>query len=69
MIFQSLSQDFPYWRIVVPHSSQELQLIHNLITHPIFSITKESNGQNNFSSDFPPTPSKNTPPSKISSSR
>ena len=39
---------------------------HNLITHPIFSITKESNFQNNSSSNFSPTPSENTPPSKIS---
>ena len=41
---------------------------HNLITHPTFSITKESNCQNNSSSDFPPTPSENTSPSKISNS-
>ena len=41
---------------------------HNLITHLIFSITKESNCQHNSSSNFPPTPSKNTPPSKISNS-
>ena len=38
----------PTWRI--PH--------HNLITHPVFSITKESNCQDNSSSNFPPTPSK-----------
>ena len=31
----------------------------NLITHPIFSITKESSCQNNSSSNFPPIPSKN----------
>ena len=38
----------------------------NLITHPVLSITKESDCQNNSSSNFPLTPSKNTPPSKIS---
>ena len=41
---------------------------HNLITHPVFSRTKESNCQNNSSSNFPPTPSKITPPSKTSNS-
>ena len=41
---------------------------HNLITYPVFSITKESNCQNNSLSNFPPTASKNTPPSKISNS-
>ena len=74
MIFQCTWQDFPYKRIVVPHSSQKLfsppvESPHrNLITHPIFSITKESNCQNNSSSNFPPTASKNTPPSKMSNS-
>ena len=49
MIFQCACQDFPYWRIVVPHSIQKNQLFslpgesphHNFITHPVFSITKE----------------------------
>ena len=75
MIFQYACQDFPYWRIVVPHS-QKIPLFsppvesphHNLITYPVFSITKESNCQNNSLSNFPPTASKNTPPSKISNS-
>ena len=74
MIFQCACQDFPYWRIVVPHSSQKIQLFsppveslyHSLITYPVFSITKESNCQNNSLSNFPSTASKNTPPSKIS---
>ena len=35
---------------------------HNLITYPVFSITKESNCQNNFLSNFPPTASKKTLP-------
>ena len=26
MIFQCACQDFPYWRIVVPHSIQKIQL-------------------------------------------
>ena len=73
MIFQCACQDFPHWRIVVPHSIQKIQFFsqpgesphHNLITHPIFSITKESNCQNNSSSNFPPTPSKNTPQAKF----
>ena len=38
---------------------------HNLITHPVVSITKESNYQANSSFIFPPTLSKNTPPRKI----
>ena len=41
---------------------------HNLITHPVFSITKESNCQNNSRSSFPPNSSKNASPSKISNS-
>ena len=45
----------PTWRI--PH--------HNLITHPVFSITKESNCQDNSSSNFPPTPSKTLPQEKF----
>ena len=72
MIFQCVCQDFPYWMIVVPHSSQKVQLFsppvespyHNLITYPVFSITKKSNGQNNSLSDFPPTARKNTPQAK-----
>ena len=47
-------------------SSQKIHLFsppvesphHNLISHPVFSITKESNCQDNSSSNFPPTPSK-----------
>ena len=74
MIFQCVCQDFPYWSIAVPRSSQKTQLFlqpaesphHNLITYPVFSITKESNCQNNSLSNFPSTASKNTPPSKIS---
>ena len=52
-----------------PHSSQKTQLFsppvesphQNLINYPVFSITKESNCQNNSLSNFPPTASKNTP--------
>ena len=73
MIFQCACQDFPNWRNVVPHSSQKIQLFsppvesphHNLITHPVFSVTKESNCQNNSSSNFPLTPSKNNPQAKF----
>ena len=76
MIFQCACQNFPYWRIVVPYRSQKIQLFsspiepphHDLITYPVFNITKESNCQNNFLSNFSPTASKNTPPSKISNS-
>ena len=74
MIFPCACQDFPYWTIVVPHSSQKIQLFlppvesshHNLNTYPVFSITKESNCQNNSLSNFPPTVSKSTPPNKFS---
>ena len=77
MISQCACQDFPYWRIVVPHSSPKIQLFspaveypqHNLITYPAFSIKKESNCQDNSLSNFPPTASKNTPPCKISNSQ
>ena len=70
MIFQCACQDFPHWRIVVPRSSQKVQLFsppvespyHNLITYPTFSITKKSNCQNNSLSNFPPTASKKTLP-------
>ena len=76
MIFQCACQDFSYWRIVVPHSSQKIQLFSppvesphcNLDTYLDFSITKESKRQNNFLSNFPPIASKNTPPSKIPNS-
>ena len=62
MIFQCACQDFPYWSIAVPRSSQKTQLFlqpvesphHNLITYPVFSITKESNRQKNSLSNFPP---------------
>ena len=56
MIFQWACQDFPYWRIVVPHSIKKNKLFslpgesphRNLIIHPVFSITKESNCQTIF---------------------
>ena len=59
--------------MISKNSSQKIQLFsppvefphHNLITHPVFSITKESNCQDNSSSNFPPTPSKNTPQEKF----
>ena len=52
--------------MISKNSSQKIQLFsppvefphHNLITHPVFSITKESNCQDNSSSNFPHTPSK-----------
>ena len=73
MIFQCACQDFPYWRISVPHRSQKVQLFsppvesphHNLIKYSVFGITKESNCQNNSSSNFRSTPSKNTPQAKF----
>ena len=76
MIFLCACQHFPYWKIVIPHSSQNIQLFvrpvesphHNLIAYSVFSITKESNCQNNSLSNFPRTASKKTPPSKISNS-
>ena len=76
MIFQCACQDFSYWRIVDPHSSQKIQLFspslefphHNLITYPIYSITKKSNCQNNSLPNVPPTASDKTSPSKISNS-
>ena len=60
--------------MISKNSSQKIQLFsppvefphHNLITHPVFSITKESNCQDNSSFNFPSTPSKNAPPRKIS---
>ena len=71
--FQCTCQDFPYWRISVPYRSQKVQLFsppvesphHNLINHSVFGKTKESNFQNNSSSNFRPTPSKNTPQAKF----
>ena len=59
--------------MISKNSSQKIQLFsppvefphHNLITHPVFSITKESNCQDNSSSNFPPTPSKTLPQEKF----
>ena len=73
MIFQRACQDFPYWRVVVPHSSKKIQLIsppvesphHNLFSYPAFSITKESNCRNNCLSNFPLNVSKNSPQAKF----
>ena len=75
MIFQCACQVFPYWRTVVPTVAKNSiisptveSIHHNLITYTYFSITKESNCQNNSLSNFPPTASKNTLPTKIPSS-
>ena len=59
----------PLWETL--HSSQKIQLFsppvespyHNLITYPVFSITTESNCQNN--SLFLPLPAKTLPQAKF----
>ena len=73
MIFQCACQDFPYWRIIVPQSSQKSQLFSppvesphsNLITYTVFSITKDQIVKTIPHAIFFPLPVKTLPQAKF----